>query len=218
MRLITMGKLTLGLLLAGALAGCLDVKVDVALTSTTTAEATVTQTMGADFYAMVKLNAEEVASKKAAADDKPAAGEAKPEVVPEDQFCAKGALTENKDGSATCVTVETGKFADLTMGNDQQTILFTPAGPGLVRVSLPLAAVQREVGANEEMDAETADMLEAFLKGHAITLRFGGGEITDTNMTLAKDKQSAEQKIDFLELINGTADLPDELYAVVKAP
>ena len=79
MRLITMGKLTLGLLLAGALAGCLDVKVDVALTSTTTAEATVTQTMGADFYAMVKLNAEEVASKKAAADDKPVAGEAKPD-------------------------------------------------------------------------------------------------------------------------------------------
>ena len=218
MRPIIMSKLAATVLLAGALTGCLDVKVDVALTSATTAEATVTQTMGADFYAMVKLNAEEVAAKRAAATATPGKVEDETDVAADDQFCAEGKLMENKDGSATCVTVETGPFADLTMGNDQQTITFTPAGPGLVRIALPLAAVQREVGANEDMDAETADMLEAFLKNHAITLRFGGGDITDTNMTLADDKQSAEEKIDFLALINGTADLPDELFAIVKAP
>jgi hypothetical protein len=37
-------------------------------------------------------------------------------------------------------------------------------------------------------------------------------------MTLAGDGKSAEQVIPFLDLINGTAELPDELYAVVRAP
>jgi hypothetical protein len=59
-------------------------------------------------------------------------------------------------------------------------------------------------------------MIEAFFKDHAITLHFAGLEVTDTNMTLSADQKSAEQVIPFLELIAGTADLPDELYAVVR--
>ena len=68
------------------------------------------------------------------------------------------------------------------------------------------------------MDAETRKMVEAFFTGHAITVRFAGAEVTETNMTRTADGKAAEQVIDFLALINGTADLPEELYAVVRVP
>jgi hypothetical protein len=58
--------------------------------------------------------------------------------------------------------------------------------------------------------------MAAYFDGHFLTLRISGGEITDSNMTIAADKQSAEDKIAFTDLINGTAKFPDELYAVVK--
>lgn len=196
------GKFTAALLLGAALTGCIDADVDVALTSETTARATMTQVMGAEFYSMVVMGAQQ-------------AGE---DASAEDEFCAEGELTEGADGSATCVIVEEGRFADLTMGNDEQAIVFAAAGPGLVRISLPTAEMKAELGADEEMDAETRQMVEAFFTGHAVTVRFSGAEITETNMTLSSDKRSAEQVIPFLDLINGTIELPDELYAVVRAP
>jgi hypothetical protein len=197
-----LGKFTIAMLLGAALTGCIDAKVDVALTSETTAKATMTQVMGAEFYSMVVMGAEQAGA------DAPA----------EDEFCAEGELTEGADGSATCTIVEEGRFADLTMGNDEQAIVFAAAGPGLVRISLPTAEMKAEIGADETMDAETRQMVEAFFTGHAVTVRFSGAEVTETNMTLSGDKRSAEQVIPFLDLINGTVDLPDELYAVVRAP
>lgn len=202
MTLKTLGKFAATLLVGGALAGCIDAKVDVALTSQTTAKATLTQDMGADFYSMVKMSAEQ-------------AGANAPK---DDEFCAEGKLTENTDGSATCTIVEEGPFAGLTMGNDEQTIVFTPAGPGLVRVALPTADMQEEIGAGEAMDAETKKMVEAFFTGHGVTLVFSGAEVVESNMKIAADKKSAEETIDFLDLINGTAELPDEYYAVVRVP
>ena len=202
MNLKAIGKLAAVLLLGGALTGCIDADVDVVVTSQTTAKATMTQVMGADFYSMVKMNAEQAPA------DAPT----------DDEFCADGDLTENADGTATCVIEEEGPFADLTFGSDEPTVAFAAAGPGLVRVSLPTAQMKSEIGADEAMDAETKAMVEAFFKGHAITLRFSGAEVTETNMTLSDDKSSAESKIDFLDLINGTTDLPDELFAVVRVP
>lgn len=203
MTLNAIGKLAATLTLGLILTGCLDAKVDIALTSDTTAKATMTQIMGADFYSMVKMSAEQEAEGSESSDE---------------DFCADGALTENADGSATCVTTEEGAFADLTMGNDDPTVVFTSAGPGLVRISLPTAEVKSEIGADEEMDAEARSMVEAFFAGHAITLRFSGAEVVETNMTLSADKTTAETVIPFLDLINGTTNLPDELFAVVRAP
>jgi hypothetical protein len=197
-----LGKFTIAMLLGAALTGCIDAKVDVALTSETTAKATMTQVMGAEFYSMVVMGAEQARA------DAPA----------EDEFCAEGELTEGADGSATCTIIEEGRFADLTMGNDEQAIVFAAAGPGLVRISLPTAEMKAEIGADDTMDAETRQMVEAFFTGHAVTVRFSGAEVTETNMTLSGDKRSAEQVIPFLDLINGTVELPDELYAVVRAP
>jgi hypothetical protein len=201
MRLTTIGKSAAMLLLGAGLAGCIDATVDVEVTSETTARATLTQVMAADFYAMVKMSAD--------------GGE----TAPEDEFCAEGQLTEEADGSATCVVVEEGPFADLAIGEGQDAIAFTAAGPGLVRVSLPTEEMKAEVGAeDEELDAETRQMVEAFFAGHTILVRFSGAEVIETNMTLSADGRSAEQAIDFLELIDGTADLPDELFAVIRAP
>lgn len=195
-------KLAAALLLGSTLAGCIDADVDVAITSDSTAKATMTQTMGADFYSMVKMSA----------------AEAPADAPKDDEFCADGELTENADGSATCIIVEEGPFADLTMGSDEPTMVFASAGPGLVRVSLPTAEMRDEIGADETMDEETKKMVEAFFAGHGITIRFSGAEVTETNMTLSDDKKSAETEIQFLDLINGTAELPDELYAIVRVP
>ena len=192
-------KLAATTLLGAALAGCIDADVDVELLSATTARATITQVMGADFYAMIKMNAE--GSK----------GQSEPE-----EFCATGALTENSDGTATCIIVEEGRFADLTLGAKQEIVQFTPAGRGLVRVSLRTARMKAEIGADEAMDDETRKMVEAFFAGRGATVRFSGLEITDTNMDLSSDGRSAQQKIQFLDLLRGTADLPEEVYAVVR--
>src|SRR5690554_2368413 len=201
MSIASITKFAAVILLGTALTGCLDAEVDVALTSDATARITMTQVMGAEFYSMLKLSNEEAE-----------AGEG------EDEFCAEGELTEAEDGSATCIIVEEGPFADLAMDDAEQALTFTPAGPGLVRIALPTAEMRAEMGVDDELDAETRQMVEAFFTGHAVTVRFSGAEITDTNMTLAADRRSAEQVIPFLDLINSTLELPDELYAVVRAP
>ena len=193
------GKLAATALLAAGLAGCIDVNIEVAITSPTTAKATMTQVMGADVYAMVKMGAE---------------GEG----ASEDSFCAEGELTENADGSATCTITEEGAFADLDLGQDEGGMTFTEAGPGLVRVALPTADMQAELGAQDEMDEETRQMVEAFFEGRTMTIAISGAEIVESNMTISADKTKAEQVIDMLALINGAADLPDEIFAVVRAP
>ena len=194
-----LGKLAAVALLAAGLSGCIDVNIDVAITSPTTAKATMTQVMGADVYAMVKMGAE---------------GEG----ASEDSFCAEGELTENADGSATCTITEEGAFADLDLGQDEGGMTFTEAGPGLVRVALPTADMQAELGADDEMDEETRQMVEAFFEGRTMTIAISGAEIVESNMTISGDKTRAEQVIDMLALINGSADLPAELFAVVRAP
>lgn len=184
--------------LALGLAGCIDAKVDIEVLSETTARATMTQEMGADFYSMVKMSEESEKTAEA------------------DSFCAGGDLTENTDGSATCVIVEEGAFADLNLGDGQETgVTFTQAGPGLVRVALDTSDMAADIGAGEEMDEETKQMMQAFFTGHAITVRVSGGTITETNMGKAADG-AAETVIPFLDIINGTVDLPAELYAVVR--
>lgn len=196
-RLAGIALVTLGL------AGCMDMSVDVEVLSETTAKGTMTQTMSADVYPMIKAN-------------KPAEGEESAEA----DFCADGTLTENADGSATCVMVEEGKFADLNFDSEpgQESVRFSSAGPGLVRVAFNTADMEGDLSSSggEEMDAETKTMMEAYFQGHFITLRVSGGTITDTNMTKAENGLSAETKISFVDLLNGKADLPDELYAIVK--
>ena len=199
MSLNLFGKLASVAAIALGVSACVDVNIDVAVTSTTTARATMTPGMTADLYAMVKMGEESGESSEAG-------------------FCDEGTLTENADGTATCTMVEEGPFDSLDMGSGESGMSFTDIGNGLVRVALPTVAMKKELGADEEMDEETKQMVLAFFEGHSITLTISGAEVTDTNMTRAADGKSASQVIPMLDLINGTVDLPDELFAVVRAP
>ena len=62
---------------------------------------------------------------------------------------------------------------------------------------------------------QTKAMLQQMFADRFLTLRFGGAEIVETNMDDVGDGY-AEKKMPFLELINGTIVLPEELYAVVR--
>lgn len=201
MTMRTLWKIATATGLALSLAGCVDVAVDVALTSPTTAEATLTQTMVADFYAMKGMS-EDPEQQSAA-----------------DVFCQEGELTENADGSsATCIISEAGAFADLDLGQQEGGITFTNAGDGLVRIAMATEALSEEISGGEPLDAETASLAEAIFIGRTFILSFSGAEVTDTNMTLSDDGTSATQSIPIIDIIKGEVELPQEFYAVVRAP
>jgi hypothetical protein len=66
-------------------------------------------------------------------------------------------------------------------------------------------------------DPETAAMMKQLFEGRFLTIRFGGSQIVESNMERAPDSgQYVETKISFIELMDGTAKLPAELYAVVR--
>lgn len=200
--MIAPSKLAATLLLTASLAGCVDIDLAVDLTSTTTATATMTQVMNADFYTLTKMNEAETAGGEQAS---PA-------------FCAVGELTENIDGTATCLIVEEGPFANLDLGQDAGGITFTPDGEDQVRIALSTDSLLAEAVVDEELDDETRELVVAFFTGRSITITFSGVEVIDTNMTLAEDETSASQTIPLLDLMSGEADLPEQLYAVIRAP
>lgn len=192
------GKITGAIALTVALTGCIDVTMDIEVQNDTTGKATMTSVMGKDFYAMVKAGAE-TGDQNSDAD-----------------FCKEdeGTLTELPDGSAQCVQVKEGTFAELTEGEGDSGLTYTVVSPGVVRVAFKTTDMQSEVTEGAQ-DEESKAMLAAFFEGHFITVKVGGKKVTDTNMTLAGDATSAEVKIAFMDLINGTAELPEEYYAVV---
>ena len=92
------GRLGGILALTLALAGCVDVTMDVKVRNAAEAQVTMTQVISAQFYPMIK------ASKSSEAG------------ASSDDFCKNedgGTLVENADGSATCTITKSGKFADL---------------------------------------------------------------------------------------------------------
>jgi len=197
----TFGRLAGAITIAIGLSGCLDMTMDLELLSETAGKSTVTSVMGADIYPMVKAGA---------------SGESSGEGFCEEE---NSVLTENADGSATCVQVTEGTFAEI-MEDEEDGISFTVVSPGVVRVALATEKMKGDLaastGGEEAMDEETKAMMATFFEGHTITMRFRGREVTDTNMTVSADGTTAEQVIPFLDLINGTVELPDELYAVIR--
>lgn len=183
-------------MLSVGLAGCMDVTMEIDVQSETTGKTTTTSVMGADIYSMVKTSTK--------SDD---SGEG---------FCQEAGanLVENEDGSATCTLVAEGEFAALKGADGKDDgAKFEVVSPGVVKVSFSTADMKNEVG-GEGQDEETKAMMQQFFEGHAITIRIKGKEIVETNMTKSGD--GAEIVIPFLDLINGTAELPDELFATVK--
>ena len=198
MKLAIFGKLAGVVALTMGLAACVDMTEDVTITSETTAKATMTMVMGADIYAMMK-SANTADAKQ------------------QDKFCAKDGeqLAENSDGSATCTAISEGGFADLKFDEGDSKPTFTVVSPGVVRAAFPTKDMAGQFG-KDNSDPQTAAMMKQMFEGHFVTLRISGKVVTDSNMTINADKTAAEIKIPFLDLINGTAKLPDELYAVVS--
>lgn len=190
------GKIAGVLALTIGLAGCVDMTQDIRVTSGTTAKATITTTMSAEIYPMIKAGA--------------AGEDAEP-------FCAEAGstLTENADESATCVMVSEGAFADLKFDEDDSSSkpVFTTNPDGTVRIAVPTKGMLGELGA--EQDAQTKAMMQQMFEGRFLTLRFGGAQVVETNMDDVGGGY-AEKKMAFLDLMNGTIELPEELYAVVR--
>jgi hypothetical protein len=208
-----LGRIAGVLAVTAGLAGCMDVNAEIEVLSAKTGKSTTSMTIGPDFYPMIKQMAAADTSKK----DEP-------------DFCAKdgGALTENADGSATCVMVKEGELATLTAGEDgspSDDASFTEISPGVVRVAFKTSDMKSQVAAGAGGgDAAAADAaqqaqmmaaIKPYFEGHKISITIKGKKITDTNMTAASDGTSATTEIPFNDLLDGKATVPDELYAVV---
>ena len=57
-------------------------------------------------------------------------------------------------------------------------------------------------------------MMKTYFEGHTATIRIKGKKILETNMTKVGDN-AAEMVIKFTDLLDGKANLPPELFAVV---
>jgi hypothetical protein len=203
MTLMTFARLAGVLALTAGLAGCIDMTAEIDVLSETTGKATTTMTMGAEFYPMIKQMAA-------------AGGE---NAKPEDGFCQEegDVLTENADGSATCVSVKEGELSELTKSDGpNEDATFTVVSPGVVRVAFKTEEMQTQLneGTGGAQDAQTAAMMKTYFEGHTITIRIKGKKVIETNMTKAGDN-AAETVIKFTDLLEGKADLPAELFAVV---
>ena len=202
-----LGRLAGVLAVTAGLAGCMDVEAEIEVLSATTGKATTSMTIGADFYPMIKQMSE-------------AGGEG----VKSEPFCAKDGeeLTENDDGSATCVTTKEGELATLTEGEDggpSEDASFTEVSPGVIRVAFKTSDMKSQVaegaGGGSAEDAQAMAMIKPYFEGHTISITIKGKKITETNMTASDDGTSATTEIPFNDLLDGKATVPDELYAIV---
>ena len=210
MKLSLIGRAVGAIALTISLAGCFDMTTDVLVESPTNAKATITETMGADIYAMIK------AADASSSADPSASSVADTGDTASKPFCKEegSTLTENSDGSVTCTIVSEGTFDALNFNDGGGKPVFTSNADGTVRVAIPTKDMMGDLG--KESDPKTAEMMKQLFDGHFLTIRFGGSEIVDTNLTKTADGKYAEIKIPFTDLLSGTAKLPDELYAVVK--
>jgi hypothetical protein len=233
------GQIAVAALLALGLSACVDANLEVALTSDTSAKATLLQEMRPDSFTAVTLadtlgEADWQAKVKAVGDATLAKSEAEaagkdastiviPLLPPFYQalaanFCSTGGLLKRVDGGASCIDASEGAFDEIALGPLQQQLSFTPQGDGLVRIALSTQQLLDAVRPDLALSPEIEQSIPALFSGRKIVIRFSGMEVTESNMTVAKDAKSASRDIPILELISGKADLPAELYAVVRAP
>ena len=201
------------LAVTAGLAGCMDVDAQIEVLSAKTGKATTSMTIGADFYPMLKQMT------AAGGDD----------AKSDDAFCQEAGekLTENADGSATCVTSKEGELATLMSDAEgpSNDASFTEISPGVIRVAFKTSEMKSQVaegaGGGASTDANSAEavqamaMIKPYFEGHKISITVKGKKITDTNMTKSGDGSSATIEIPFNDLLDGKATVPDELFAVV---
>ena len=202
MTFTTIARLAGVLLIGASLSGCMDVTAEIDVTSETTGKATTVMTMGAEFYPMIKQMQDTAAKTEDGASTS-------------DAFCMEegDVLTENADGSATCTSIKEGNLDEITTADGpNEDTTFTVVSPGVVRVSFKTEEMSS--GVTEGQDEQTAVMMKTYFEGHNATIRIKGKKIIETNMDRVGDNV-AEKVIPFTALFDGTANLPEELFAVV---
>lgn len=179
------------LALVVGLAGCIDVSMEIEVLDEETGRGTMTMVMDKQFYDMSMAQEGE-------------------------SFCEEDGDLTVSETDATCVMIKEGGFDELIDSpDDEPTPTVVAQGDGTVRVSFPTAALAEDI-TEDEMDPETMAMMQSFFAGKNFTMKASGGEIVDTNMTIADDGMSASLQIPLLDLMSGDAEVPDEAYAVVK--
>lgn len=189
-RIAGIGALALGL------GGCFDMTMELEALTETTGASTIIQTMPADIYAMVA---------------QAPAGQGGFCSTPED-----GELTVDADGSATCTKVIEGAYAELENADEADSFDATVVSPGVVRFAFRAETVGSQIQEEGGSDPQVASMINAMFDGRNMTIRILGSELVETNMTPTADGRGAELVVPFISLIDGTADLPPELFAVVR--
>jgi hypothetical protein len=197
MKLSHIVKSTVALVLASTLAGCFDVKIDVAVLDTDKASAKISTTIAKDVV--------DIAEIKAGTSD----------------FCdTNGEIIEQED-TVTCTETHEGSFAEVfDFGEeDGPQPSIEAVGPRQFKVSFPTGALKDEIGGQAGGDsAQALAMMKQLFEGHTFTLRVSGGKIVDTNMVIDETGNAAELTLPFLDLAAGKASVPDEAYAIVQLP
>ncbi|MBU1176042.1 MAG: hypothetical protein KKH72_11625 [Alphaproteobacteria bacterium] len=187
-------KAAAALLFATGLAGCFDVKFDVAVLDTDKASVVISTTVPKELVDLAEIESGT------------------------SEFCKPEDELIEGEADYTCVSKVEGTFAEVFEAGDpgepQPTI--ETVGPRQFKVSFPAGSLQEDMSGQAGGDAEALEMMKQMFEGHAITIRVSGGTIIDTNMTKNEAGDAAETVLPFIAIIEGTADIPDVVYAVVE--
>jgi hypothetical protein len=204
MKFQILGRIAGVLAITAGLAACVDVEAEVEVLSETTGKSTTLMTMSNEIYPMLKEMSES-GGDEASSD-----------------FCvAEGdVLTENADGSATCLSIKEGELASLTEGEDgaNDDMSFTVVSPGVVRVVFQTNELTSDVtkgseGADSAESAQALAMMRPYFEDRTIKIRIKGKKVVESNMTV--NGNTAETTLQWTDLLYGKADVPAELFAVI---
>lgn len=196
MKRVQFFKVAAALLVATGLAGCFDVKLDVAVLDDDKASVTISTTVPKEMIDLAEIDAGD------------------------SEFCKPEDELIEGEADYTCIETKEGTFAEIFEAGDSEEPQPTieTVGPRQFKVSFPAGSLKEDLSGQTGDDAEALAMMKEMFAGHAITIRVSGGQIIDTNMTKNAAGDAAELVIAFLDIIEGKADIPDQAYAVVQLP
>lgn len=181
-------------LLAGTLAACMDVDMDIEILTAETGKATMTMTVDSQTYQMISSQEDS-------------------------DFCDEGEVVENED-NVQCIDVKEGTFAEIFESSDpdEETPSIEDLGGGKVRVNFPTGDLAASMGEDAGDDPQMQAMMASMFEGKNLSISVSGGEILETNMELAEDGSRATLTIPFVDMMNGEVDVPENAYAVIQLP
>lgn len=136
-----------------------------------------------------------------------------------EEFCPadEGGTLEMRDETARCNILMEGSFDEVFTENEDGSPgpVATDRGDGTVHVTFPLGDL---TGDMEEMrsDPAMAAMFRPMLEGHSISLSISGVQIVSSNGTISDDGTRATISFALTDILDDTADIPEDFEAVVR--